>query len=208
MSSGLESLDMASTPPDVDLTVWLRQMSAGDSEAAERVASAVYKELRRLAASAIGPDGRFQSLQPTVLVHEAFLQLIKSRPIAWQDRGHFYSLAARMMRRIVIDHFRCRNAQKRPPRNLQVSVEDALIFDENRSDEALIVDEALVKLTEIDARAAKVVELRYFGGFTVGETARVLGVADRTVKRDWEMAQWWLKQFLTSNSAPAKAEGA
>jgi RNA polymerase sigma factor (TIGR02999 family) len=194
---------MVERSPDDDLTLWLKRMSAGESEAAEHVASAVYQELRRLAAFAIGPESRHHSLQPTLLVNEAFLQLIKGQPVEWQDRSHFFNLASRMMRRIVIDYFRSQDAQKRPPRHLQFSVEDAIVFSDERRDEALIVDEALSKLTEIDARAAKVVELRYFAGFTVNETADVLGIADRTVRRDWEMAHWWLKRYFAAEGSGA-----
>jgi RNA polymerase sigma-70 factor (ECF subfamily) len=183
---------------DDDLTQWLKRMSAGDGEAAEHVASAVYQELRRLAASVINRENRYHSLQPTLLVNEAFLTLIKGQPIEWQDRKHFFSLACRMMRRIVVDYFRNQNAQRRPPRRLQLSIEDVVVFSDDRRDEALIVDEALDKLFEVDPRAAKVVELRYFAGLTIEQTAELLGVTDRTVKRDWEMAQWWLKRYFES----------
>ena len=182
---------------DCDLTVWLRRMSAGESRASEHVGAVVYAELRRIAGLAICRENRYHSLQPSLLVSEAFLQLMKAGPVDWQDRGHFFSVAARMMRRIVIDYFRGKDAQKRPPRGLQVAVEDAIVFTDERRDEALMVDEALEQLKEVDERASSVVELRYFGGLTCDEAAAVLHVNLRTVKRDWEMAQWWLRRYFS-----------
>ena len=179
-----------------NLTLWLRRMSAGEAEAADHVASVVYQELRRLASSALNGQNSGHSLQPTLLVNEAFLKLLKGQPIDWQDRGHFFALASRMMRRIVVDYFRSRRAEKRPPRDLAMSLLDQVVFSDDRREEVMLVDEALHKLSEVDSRAAKVVEMRYFGGFTVAQTAEILGVADRTVKRDWEMAQWWLKSYI------------
>jgi RNA polymerase sigma-70 factor, ECF subfamily len=184
-----------------DLTVWLRRMSAGESQAAERVAEVVYQELHRLATHAVRREGRYHSLQPTALVNEAFLRLLNGRGIEWQDRSHFFALAARMMRRIIIDYFRGQSAAKRPPKHLQVPMDDAVAFREDRRDEALMVDQALNQLNEIDARAASVVELRYFGGLTFEQAAEILGVRERTVKRDWEMAQWWLRRYFEADAA-------
>ena len=179
-----------------DLTVWLKRMSAGESEASEYVGALVYTELRRIAALAICRENRYHSLNPSLLVSEVFVKLMKAQPVDWQDRGHFYSVAARMMRRIVVDYFRHSGAQKRPPRGLQIDAEDAIVFTDERRDEALMVDQALDLLKEVDSRAASVVELRYFGGLTCDETASVLSVNGRTVKRDWEMAQWWLRRYF------------
>jgi RNA polymerase sigma-70 factor (ECF subfamily) len=191
-----------------DLTVWLKRMSAGESQAAEHVAAVVYRELHRLASGALRRERRYHSLQPTLLVSEAFLRLLNVKPVARQDRSHFFSLAARMMRRIVIDYFRGQGANKRPPKHLQLSVDDAIVFSDDRRDEALMVDQALNRLSEIDPRSAKVVEFRYFGGLTFEETAEILAVGERTVKRDWEMAQWWLKQYFESTEDGATVDGA
>jgi RNA polymerase sigma factor (TIGR02999 family) len=190
---------MASGAAAKDLTVWLRRMSAGESDAAEQVASAVYAELRRLASSALRGENRQHSLQPSLLVNEAFLQLLKGQPIDWQDRNHFFSLAARMMRRIIVDYFRGARAQKRPPRDLQLPAEEGLAFSEDRREEVLMVDEALDRLRAIDARAAQVVELRYFAGLSIEETAEVLKINARTVKRDWSMARFWLARYFAES---------
>ena len=140
---------------------------------------------------------RHHSLQPTLLVNEAFIRLIQSPDIDWQDRQHFYTLAARMMRRIIIDYFRGRDAQKRPPRSLEVPLEGAVVFDDSRREESLdVLDEALEQLNKFDPRAASVVELRYFGGMSITEIASLLNVAERTVRRDWLVAQAWLKRYF------------
>jgi RNA polymerase sigma factor (TIGR02999 family) len=198
---------MSDAGGDDDLTVWLQRMSEGDRQAAEHVASAVYRELHRLAANALSRERRNVSLQPTLLVNEAFLRLLNGQPLVWNDRKHFFSLAARMMRRIIVDYFRGQNAGKRPPRHLQLATDEVVVISDDHRDEALMVDEALNRLSEIDARAAEVVELRYFGGLTFDEVAGVLGVADRTVKRDWEMAQWWLRQYFETGDNTVAADG-
>jgi RNA polymerase sigma factor (TIGR02999 family) len=182
--------------PGDELTVWLNRMSAGEADATSQVASLVYEELRRLAGSAMSGERRYNSLQPTLIVNEAFLKLLKGQPVNWQDRAHFFTLAGRMMRRIVVDHFRNVSAQKRPQRAFQISMDEAIVFSDDRRDEVLIIDEALRHLSEVNARAAQVVELRYFVGLSIKEVAEALNVAPRTVRRDWEMAGWWLKQYL------------
>lgn len=194
--------------PEDDLTVWLTRMSAGETQAAEHVAEVVYRELHRLASGALRRERRHNSLQPTLLVNELFLRLLKGRPVAWQDRSHFFCLAARMMRRVIVDYFRGQGAVKRPPTQLRSSIEEVMVFSVDRRDEALIVDQALDHLSEIDSRTARVVELRYFGGLTFEETAVILNVSERTVKRDWEMAQWWLKQYFETTEENATPQGA
>jgi len=187
---------MFAAPSGDDLTLWLRRMSAGEPEAAEHAAAVVYQELHRLAGAVIHGESRYHSLQPTLLVNEAFMRLLKGQPVDWQDRNHFFTLAAKIMRRVVTDHFRGQDAQKRPSRQHQLSLEDVLIFSDDRREEALMVDTALDELSKVDARASQVVELRYFGGLTIDQTANVLNVADKTVKRDWDMARWWLKRYF------------
>lgn len=182
------------------LTLLLRRMSEGDPEAGNEAAEAVYSELRRLAHKAMPPGGSAASLQPTLLVNEAFVRLLRGDRIEWQDRQHFYLLCGRMMRRIVVDYFRERNAQKRPQRLLRTPVEDAVVMTEERRDEVLVVDEALTKLEQFDPRAARVVELRYFLGLSEGEIAELLNLGMRTVRRDWAAAQAWLKKFLTDSN--------
>ena len=172
-------------------------MSVGEQEASEYVASLVYRELHRLAAAVLNPGNPCHSLQPTLLVNEAFLRLMKGQPVEWQDRSHFFALMARMMRRIVVDHFRNQGAQKRVSPQLRLSLEDAVIFSDDHRDEVLMVDEALHDFSKVDARAAKVVELRYFGGLETGQIAGILGVSSRTVKRDWQAAKWWLERHFS-----------
>jgi RNA polymerase sigma-70 factor, ECF subfamily len=185
----------------VQLTLWLRRMSAGDAEAAEIVAGAVYGELKRLARNVMARENRMHSLEPTILVNEAFLRLIRGEPIEWADRKHFFVLASRMMRRIVIDYFRARQADKRPPRTMQLQIEDSMVISEERRDEALMVDQALTRLAKFDERAAQVVEMRYFGGMTLEQVGEILSVHERTVKRDWLVAQAWLRRYLSESAA-------
>ena len=185
-------------PEDGDLTVWLRQMTDGDPKAAESVAEAVYGELRHMAAGRLFRERRDHSLQPTLLVNEVFLRLLRMKRVNWNDRGHFFALAARLMRRIVVDYFRERNALKRPPRALQLTLDQSIIFNEDRRDEALMVDEALERFAQLDPRAAQTVELRYFGGLSAEQTAESLGVTVRTIHRDWAAAQAWLKDWFQS----------
>jgi RNA polymerase sigma factor (TIGR02999 family) len=188
-----------------NLTLWLRRMSDGDTQAADIVASTVYRELRRVAHYLVAHENRYHSLQPTILINEAFLRLMHGQPVRWEDRHHFFKVAARMMRRILIDYFRDKGAQKRLPSKLQMSLDDVVVFSEEHREEVLMVDEALRRLSEWDRRAADVVELRYFGGLSTTQIADVLNVADRTVKRDWQLAQAWLKRYF-DQSAGAKRE--
>jgi RNA polymerase sigma factor (TIGR02999 family) len=179
-----------------DLTIWLKRMSAGDETAANHVASVVYQEMRRQATLALSRESRNQSLQPTLLVNDAFLRLIKGRPIDWQDRSHFFNLTAKTMRRIVVDHFRQQNASKRPRPALAVPLEEAIVFDESRRDEALMIDESLEYLTEVHPRAAQVLSLWYFGGLRQVEIANLVGISDRQVKRDLREAELCLRRYF------------
>ena len=196
---------MVQNPRQDDLTILLRRMSSGDAKAAEIVASTVYGELRRVAKAIAGGNNRFHSLQPTVLVNEAFVRLIGGKPIQWADRRHFFSVAARMMRRIMVDYFREKKAQKRPQVKMQMSLDHVMVFNDERRDEVLMVDEALNKLGRLDPRAAEVVELRYFGGLSNDEVAKVLKLTDRTVKRDWQLAQAWLKDYFERSQPDSPA---
>jgi RNA polymerase sigma-70 factor (ECF subfamily) len=181
---------------DHHLTILLRRMADGDQEAAELAAAEVYSELRRLARRSIPNEPGAISLQPTVIVNEAFVRLLRGEKIEWQNRQHFYLLCGRMMRRIVVDHFRERNAQKRATGRNKIELEDVVLITEERRDEVLIVDEALNRLQEFDPRAARVVELRYFLGLSESETAELLDLSVRTIRRDWDAAQGWLKRYL------------
>ena len=187
-------------PAPEQLTVWLRRMSEGDEEAGNLVAGVVYRELKRQAAQALSGEYRDHSLQPTVIVNEAFTRLLKAKQIDWLDRNHFFSLTARMMRRVITDHFRQRDASKRPRSERRVDLENLMVFADENREQVLIVDEALGQLGQMNARLAQIVELRYFGGLTVEEVSAVLGLTERTVKRDWQLARWWLKRHLGDSS--------
>ena len=179
----------------MDLTVLLIRMNNGDLQAADQAAAEVHRELLRIAQGVLGRENNLQTLNPTVLVNEVFMRLLGGRKVEWQDRKHFYLLTARMMRRIVIDYARRKKKLSRP-HGIQVPLEHVALVSENRFDEALIVGEALEKLEAFDARAAKVVELRYFAGRSIDDIAEILDVGTRTVQRDWDAAQAWLKCFL------------
>src|SRR5262249_1120927 len=152
----------------------------------------VYGELRRLAGSYMRRERQDHTLQATALVHEAYLKLVEQRSVNWQSRAHFFGVAAQLMRRILIDHARGHLRQKRGGEQKKLSLDQAYIFSEQQSAELLAVDEALERLSKLDPRQARVVELRFFGGLSVEEAAEVLGVSPKTVKRDWSVAKTWL----------------
>lgn len=180
-----------------EITVLLRRLQEGDKEAEERLIEKVYGELRKLAASYLRRERPGHSLQPTALVNEAYLKLTKLDRLDWQDRSHFFGVAAHLMRQILVDHARTRRAEKRGGGVGVVPLDEALILDKGRPTEIIALDEALDRLHEKDPRAAKVVECRFFGGLSVEETAKVLGVAARTVKRDWSLGRAWLQRELS-----------
>lgn len=170
----------------------LSALTRGDDGAASKLIPVVYNELRRLAGSYMRRERVDHTLQATALVHEAYVKLIEQRSVNWQSRAHFFGVAAQLMRRILIDYARGHSRQKRGGEQKKVSLEDAFVFDEQRADELLAVDESLKRLAEMDPRQARVVELRFFGGLSVEEAAEVLGVSAKTVKRDWSVAKAWL----------------
>lgn len=168
-----------------------------DDDAAARLFPMVYDELRRLAASALKGERADHTLQPTALVHEAFLRLADLPDRQWQDRAHFVAVAARAMRRILVDHARARNAVKRGSGEIRVSLEDVDVPAGEGADVDLVtLDEALSTLAALDERQARIVELRFFGGLTVDETAVLIDLSTRTVKREWQMARAWLRREL------------
>jgi RNA polymerase sigma factor (TIGR02999 family) len=178
-----------------EVTQVLRAAQAGDTEAAARLLPLVYAELRRLARARMANLPPNQTLQPTALVHEAYLRLVDQRDTDWQNRAHFFAVASEMMRRILVDHARARTAQKRtaplsmPEDRLQAAIEGDV-------DELIALDAALDELERLSSRQARIVQLRYFGGLSVLEAAEVLGVTPRTVDRDWAAARAWLRLRL------------
>jgi RNA polymerase sigma factor (TIGR02999 family) len=156
----------------------------------------VYDELRRLASLALRRERADHTLQPTALVHEAFLRLAGTPDAPWQNRAHFVAMAARVMRRVLVDHARGRNARKRGSGEVRISLDDVDVPAATSGVDLIALDEVLGRLAELDARQARIVELRFFGGLTVEETAVLIDASDRTVKREWQMARAWLKREL------------
>jgi RNA polymerase sigma-70 factor (ECF subfamily) len=180
-----------------DITRMLGELRAGRREVESRLMEAVYPELRRIAGRYMRAERPGHTLQATALVNEAWLHLVGNAGVDWQNRSHFFAVAAQLMRRILVDHARQRKAQKRDGGRQRVELSDTLAISDDRLDEILLVDEALTRLAEWDPRQSKIVELRFFSGLTEDETAEILGISPRTVKRDWRMARAWLHGELS-----------
>jgi RNA polymerase sigma factor (TIGR02999 family) len=193
-----------SNPPDI--TRLLHQMQAGDETATPRLMAAVYPELKRIATRYLRAERPDHTLQATALVNEAYLQLIDQRGKDWHNRAHFFAVSAQVMRRILVDYARERKAWKRGAGAPKVELVENLVVVEEKLDEILAVDTALSRLSARDARQGKVVELRFFGGLTESEIALVLGIAPRTVKRDWAVAKAWLYGELNGGSSQREEE--
>jgi RNA polymerase sigma factor (TIGR02999 family) len=171
-----------------------------DRQSLDSLLPVVYQELRRLAASYLRRERPGQTLQPTALVHEAYLRLMKDRPERWQNRAHFCAIAAHSMRQILIERARARGAIKRGGQVPRVTLDEALVGGNGPSYDLLALDEALGKLAAFDPEQARLVELRFFGGLTVEETAEAMNISPATVKRHWTMARAWLARELEGNS--------
>jgi len=181
-----------------DITLLLQQAGSGDPDIERQVFEALYAELRRLAGYQMRKERVNHTLQPTALVNEAYLRLIGAKSITWESRAHFLNAASQIMRRILIDHARAVQSAKRPGAWQRVEFDDAMPGVATEPETVLAVDAALTKLGKLDARQARIVELRYFAGLSVEETAKVVGVSEKTVKRDWAMARAWLEGELRS----------
>jgi RNA polymerase sigma factor (TIGR02999 family) len=185
---------------DAEVTRLLQAITSGEPELLDQLARAVYGQLHRLAANALRHEGAGHTLQTTVLVHEAFLRLARQSDVRWQNRSQFYRLAAQVIRRVLIDHARRRRAAKR--RAPEGIVDVATAVDPFDADERLTrLDHALEELARHDARAAQVVELRFFGGLTMEAVAEALGLSPSTAKRDWRYAQAFLRRRLEAPDA-------
>ena len=178
------------------VTELLRAWSDGDEGALERLVPLVEAELRRLARGYMGRERRGHTLQVTALVNEAFLRLTDARRLRWQDRAHFLGISARLMRRVLVDHARARGYQKRGGGAQRVTLDDALVVSPEPAVNVLALDRALEALAAVDNRKSRTIELRFFGGLSVEETAEVLHVSPDTVKRDWRLAKLWLLREL------------
>ena len=164
----------------------------GDQGALERLIPLVHHELHRIARRCMAGEGVGNSLQATALVNEAYLRLVDGKAVAWQDRAHFLAVSARVMRRILVDHARARHAEKRGGLAAKVSFDEALLVTDEPQQDLLALDDALEALARFDERKSRVVEMRFFGGLSVEETASVLKVSPDTVMRDWRLAKAWL----------------
>jgi len=187
------------TTPTV--TALLDDWNRGNHSALERLLPLVYAELRRIAARQLRPERVGHTLQPTALVHEAYLRLVGQRNVDWQSRAHFFGVAARVMRRILVDHARRHRASKRGEGVRCVSIDEAKEVAAANEIPILALDHALDRLKTLDAELAKIVELRAFGGLTIDEAAHVLNVSPSTAKRDWRTAKAWLNRELGSELA-------
>ncbi len=180
-----------------DVTQLLVDYSNGKREALDVLTPLVYGELRNLAARYLRRERSDHTLQSTALVHEAYLRLIDQNQVRWQNRAHFFGVAAQMIRRILVDHARTRHAQKRGGNAQKLSLDEAIGLPERRDLDIVALDDALKLLAELDAQQSKVIELRFFGGLSIEETAEALGISPATVKREWVTARAWLLRQLS-----------
>ncbi|HEY0404844.1 MAG TPA: sigma-70 family RNA polymerase sigma factor [Pyrinomonadaceae bacterium] len=186
--------------PSPDVTQILQEVSDGDRDAPARLMPLVYHELRRLADHYLRQERPDHTLQPTALVHEAYLKLIDQRRVDWQNRAHFFGVAAQLMRRILVDHARRHRASKRGGFQQKLTLDEAADYSQPRDVDLIALDDALNALAQLDARQSRIVELRFFGGLTIEETAEALSVSTATVKVDWNMAKAWLRREIGRES--------
>ncbi|HEX8195796.1 MAG TPA: sigma-70 family RNA polymerase sigma factor [Pyrinomonadaceae bacterium] len=197
---------MSSLNYSESVTQLLIEHSRGDSEAVEKLLPAVYDELRRLAAGYLRRERSDHTLQPTALVHEAYLKLIDQTRVSWQNRAHFFGVAAQVMRRILVDHAREHRAAKRGAEFQIMPLDENLDKAFVKSSELIALDDALTELAKVSPEKAKLVELRFFGGLTFEETAEVLDIGLTTVKRQWRLARAWLYGQLNNTNSEQPAE--
>jgi RNA polymerase sigma-70 factor (ECF subfamily) len=191
--------DPATTSPKGDVSILLRAWSDGDQKALDQLTPIVYDELRRLARYYLHRERPGHSLQATALVNEAYLRLVDYKRMRWGNRAHFFAVSAQLMRRILVDHARLHNL-KRGGGVEQVALEDVAVVGGDRAENLVALDDALQSLAHMDARKARVVELRFFGGLSVEETAEVLQISTVTVMRDWSSARAWLYREMGGGS--------
>lgn len=190
-------------PGPNEVTQLLRAWSEGDQQALEKLTPLVYAELHRRAHWQMAHERSAQTLQTTALVNEIYVQLIDLRGVSWRDRAHFFALSSRLIRRVLIDAARAKAAQKRGGHSRHVELDDNLLVSQQPRADVIALDDALTALAAIDERKSRVVELRFFGGLGIEETAEVLKVSPDTVKRDWKLAKAWLRRELRNSTPPA-----
>ena len=187
-------------PPE-NITELLASYGRGNKESLDQLMPIVYDELRRQAARYLRREQAGHTLQTTALIHEAYVRLVDQRNMQWQNRAHFFGIAAQMMRRILVDHARSKKRVKRGGSEIRVSLDDVNVAAKGQDLDVVALDEALDRLAQIDEQQSRVVELRFFSGLSVEETAEVMGISKSTVKRDWSMAKAWLHRELSGEIA-------
>jgi RNA polymerase sigma factor (TIGR02999 family) len=193
----------AAAPDAPDITQLLLSWSGGDKSSGDALMAAVYDELHRQASRAMGREQPGHTLQATALVSEAYLRLVDQRRVQWKNRAHFFGIAAQLMRRILVDHVRARLAEKRGGATQLLTLEDVASVQDSPEDngvDVLALHDALQRLAAFDPDQARIVELRYFGGLTIQDTAEALGSSPATVKREWAIARAWLRRELATSS--------
>lgn len=182
-------------------TQFVEQVSKGDRAAAEQLLPVVYDELKKLAAHYMKKESPGHSLQPTALVHEAFLKLVDQTQVSYQGQTHFFALGAQAMRRILVDHARSRSRLRRGGDRSRVTFDEETVFSRTRDEDILVIDDLLTRLAELDSRQASIVELRFFGGLKVEEVAEALDLSKRTIESEWAMARAWLRNQLSEDDS-------
>lgn len=182
-----------------NITVLLENCVNGKKGAVDELLPYVYNELKKISSKYLHEEYRNHTLQTTELVHEAYIKLVGNQNIAWQNRAHFFGIAAQSMRQILVDHARKRRSLKRGEGQSNISLDDVFEFSEKSDEQLIALDEALKKLEAIEERSSKIVELRYFSGLTIEETAEVLNISPATAKRDWNFAKAWLYREIANN---------
>jgi RNA polymerase sigma factor (TIGR02999 family) len=200
LSSGKENTITMTQESSHEITQMLIELTDGNTEVVDVILPHIYGELRRLASSYLRRERSDHTLQPTALVHEAYIKLIDQKRVKWQNRAHFFGIAAQVMRRILMDHARKHNAEKRGGEFEKLPLEEEiLIVSHDKSAELIALDDALEALAQLDEQKAKIVELRYFGGLSIEETAEVMGVSVPTINRQWRMAKAWLYDQISAS---------
>jgi len=188
-------------PSPTDVTQLLKRFSNGDQSALDELIPRLYDELRRLASTYLRDERIDHTLQTTALVHEAYLRLVDQRAVQWHDRNHFFAIAAQMMRRILVDHARKHAAVKRGKSFTRISLEDAAVFSEEHPRQMIAVDELLTRLASFDPQGSRIVELRFFAGLSLEETAEAMGLSTAKVRREWSTAKAWLTREMAREQA-------
>jgi RNA polymerase sigma factor (TIGR02999 family) len=182
-----------------DVTRLLGQLRAGNQDVADQLVPLIYDELRRIAGAQMRRERAGHTLQATAVVHEAYMRLAGEQEIQWQNRAHFFGIAARTMRRVLLDYARQHHAVRRGGEGARkVDIDAELLIADDRLEDVVALDEVLARLTEMDPEQGRIVELRFFAGLNVEETAEVMGISPRTVKREWRLAKAWLDRELTT----------